>query len=126
MKVAELQAKSQMALKSAKVLLETGDTDGACSRAYYAMFDAARAALIQTKAPVKTEVAKTHNGLSAAFSLHLIKSGQLSTGLGRALSRAHETRLLADYTGDPIEPDVAAKLVQQAAEFVEEITAKLL
>jgi uncharacterized protein (UPF0332 family) len=69
-----------------------------------------RAALVQTKAPVKTEVAKTHNGLSAAFSLHLIKSGQLSTGLGRALGRAHEIRLLADYTGDPVEPDVAAKL----------------
>lgn len=126
MKVAELQAKSQMALKSAKVLLETGDTDGACSRAYYAMFDAARAALIHVKAPVKTEVAKTHNGLSSAFSLHLFKSGRLSADLGRAHSRAHETRLLADYTGDPVEPDIAAKLVQQAARFVEEITAKLL
>ena len=122
MKVAELRAKSEMALKSAEVLLETGDTDGACSRAYYAMFDAARAALLQVKAPVRTEIAKTHNGLSAAFSLHLIKSGQLSPGLGRA----HETRLLADYTGDPVELDVAEKLVQQAAEFIEEITAKLL
>jgi uncharacterized protein (UPF0332 family) len=126
LKVAELRAKSDMALKSAKALLEMGDTDGACSRAYYAMFDAARAALIQIKAPVKTEIAKTHNGLSAAFSLYLIKSGQLSTGLGRALSRAHETRLLADYTGDPVEPDLAAKLVQQAAEFIEEITRKLM
>jgi uncharacterized protein (UPF0332 family) len=126
LKVAELRAKADIALKSAKVLLEMGDTDGACSRAYYAMFDAARAALIQAKAPVKTEVAKTHNGLSAAFSLHLIKSGKLSADLGRALSRAHETRLLADYTGDPVEHEVAATLVQQAARFVEEITAKLL
>jgi uncharacterized protein (UPF0332 family) len=90
------------------------------------MFDAARAALLQVKAPVKTEIAKTHNGLSAAFSLHLIKSGRLSADLGRALSRAHETRLLADYTGDPVGPDVAAKLVEQAAGFVEEITAKIL
>jgi uncharacterized protein (UPF0332 family) len=74
---------------------------------------------------VKTDVAKTHNGLRAAFSLHVIKSGQLSADLGRALSRAHEIRLLADYTGDPIEPDIAVKLVQQATEFVEEISAKL-
>jgi uncharacterized protein (UPF0332 family) len=125
LKVAELRVKADRALKSAILLLETGDTDGACSRAYYAMFDAARAALVQIKAPVKTDVAKTHNGLSAAFSLHLIKSGQLSADLGRALSRAHEIRLLADYTGDPIEPDIAAKLVQQATEFVEEISAKL-
>jgi uncharacterized protein (UPF0332 family) len=126
LKVAELRAKADMALKSAKVLLEAGDADGVCNRAYYAMFDAARAALVQTKAPVKTDVAKTHNGLSAALSLHLIKSGQLSTGLGRAFSRAHEIRRLADYTGDPIESDVAAKLVQQAGEFFEEISAKLL
>ena len=90
------------------------------------MFDAARAALLQVKAPVKPEVAKTHNGLSAAFSLHLIKSGQLSADFGGALSRAHETRLLADYTGDPVEHEVAANLVQQAAELVEGITAKLL
>jgi uncharacterized protein (UPF0332 family) len=126
LKVAELRAKADTALKSAKVLLEAGDTDGARNRAYYAMFDAARAALVQTKAPVKTEIAKTHNGLSAAFSLHLIKSGQLSAGPGRALSRAHEIRLLADHTGDPIKPDVAEGFVQQAIEFVEEIRAKLL
>jgi uncharacterized protein (UPF0332 family) len=34
LKVAELRAKADMALKSAKVPLEAGDTDGACNRAY--------------------------------------------------------------------------------------------
>ena len=34
------------AATSAKVLLDTGDMDGACNRAYYAMFDAACAALL--------------------------------------------------------------------------------
>jgi uncharacterized protein (UPF0332 family) len=90
------------------------------------MFDAARAALLQVKAPVKTEMAKTHNRLSSAFSLHLVKSGQLSADFGRALSRAHETRLPADCAGDPVEHDVAEKLVQRATEFVEEITARFL
>ncbi len=34
---------------SAKVLLDTGDEDGACNRAYYAMYDAARAAVSQAQ-----------------------------------------------------------------------------
>ena len=33
------------ALSSAKLLLDTGDSGDACNRAYYAMFDAARAAI---------------------------------------------------------------------------------
>ncbi len=125
MKVAELRAKSLAALKSAKLLLETGDTDGACNRAYYAMFDAARAALLQIDAPIKPEIAKTHSGLISAFSLHLVKTGRLSADFGRAFSRAHEIRLLADYIGDPVAADVAAKIVEQAAHFVEELSRNL-
>lgn len=37
-----LMAKARTACASARLLLERGDTDGACNRAYYAMFDAAR------------------------------------------------------------------------------------
>lgn len=39
-------AKAETACSSARVLLELGDVDGASNRAYYAMFDAARAALL--------------------------------------------------------------------------------
>jgi uncharacterized protein (UPF0332 family) len=38
--------KAQKALASARLLLGAGDTDGATNRAYYAMFDAAIAALL--------------------------------------------------------------------------------
>lgn len=40
MKSKDLMAKAVQASASAKVLLGTGDADGACNRAYYAMFDA--------------------------------------------------------------------------------------
>ncbi|WP_366519031.1 HEPN domain-containing protein [Rhodoferax sp. OV413] len=40
-----LMAKAQQALRSAQGLIELNDANGACNRAYYAMFDAARAAL---------------------------------------------------------------------------------
>ena len=42
----ELLAKARRALASAEVLAERGDPEGACNRAYYAMFDAARAGLL--------------------------------------------------------------------------------
>lgn len=38
--------KAEPACASACALLDLGDVDGACNRAYYAMFDAARAALL--------------------------------------------------------------------------------
>jgi hypothetical protein len=39
------------------------------------MFDATHAALIMSNAPVELSVAKTHSGLIAGFSLHLVKTG---------------------------------------------------
>jgi uncharacterized protein (UPF0332 family) len=42
----ELMVKAMRAADSAQLLLDAGDVDGACNRAYYAMFDAARAALL--------------------------------------------------------------------------------
>lgn len=75
MNAQDLLAKAIQAAASAKVLLDTGDADGACNRAYYAMYDAARAALLASGSPVEPEVSKTHSGLISAFSLHLVKAG---------------------------------------------------
>ena len=43
MNAQELMTKANRALASADKLLQDDDSDGACNRAYYAMFDAARA-----------------------------------------------------------------------------------
>lgn len=63
--------KALQAAASAKVLLDTGDADGACNRAYYAIFDAARAALRASG----HDVGKTHKGVLNAFSDRLVKMG---------------------------------------------------
>jgi uncharacterized protein (UPF0332 family) len=107
--------KAARALDSARLLLDAGDTDGACNRAYYAMFDAARAALASEAEP---EATRTHSGLIAAFGLRLIKTGRLPKELGRMLNRAEEVRLLADYTGGAVEPQDARELLSQAEVFV--------
>ena len=118
MKAQDLLAKAIRAAASAKVLLDTGDADGACNRAYYAMYDAARAALLASGSPVEPEIARTHNGLISAFSLHLVKTGRVSVDLGKTLNKAEELRLMADYKGDPVEKEDAAWAVAQAQTFV--------
>jgi uncharacterized protein (UPF0332 family) len=112
---AVLMAKAVRAGASARVLLDLDDVDGACNRAYYAMFDAARAALLTSGARVPPHGIKTHGGLIAAFGLQ-----------GRLLKRAEEVRLVADYTGDSVELDDAREMVGQAERFVEAMRAEFM
>lgn len=122
MNATELLQKAERALTSARILLDLGDVDGACNRAYYAMFDAARAALIATNAPTVPEIAKTHSGLITAFSLHLVKSGQVPVEFGKAFNRVADIRLVADYTGDEVDSETARWSVDQSGRFVAEIS----
>ena len=116
-------AKAQRALTSAKLLLDSGDVDGACNRAYYAMFDAARAALLSIHAPVPAEVARTHSGLITAFSLHLVKPGLVAVEHGRSLNKVEDLRLIADYRGDPVTLENAAWALEQAHSFLQAVQA---
>lgn len=120
----DLLLKADRAAASAALLLQSGDADGACNRAYYAMFDAARAALLASGAPVRTEVAKTHSGLITAFSEHLVKTGMLPVALGKSINRVEDLRLIADYKGDPVDAAHAAEAVVQAEAFIQAIKIK--
>ena len=100
------------------ILLNEGDTEGACNRAYYAMFNAAHAALLWSGAQVNPGETKKHNSLIAASGKHLVLTGLLPSELGKALNKAESIRILADYTGDDIETDKAAELVAQARLFI--------
>lgn len=121
-----LMDKAKRACASARALLDLDDVDGACNRAYYAMFDAARAALLATNAPVKPDIGKTHRGLINAFGDHLIKNGPISKDLGRLLNRAEEIRLVADYRGDSVERSDAEEMVRQAEAFVAAVRMQCL
>lgn len=126
MKARELLAKADQAAASAKLLLDAGDADGACNRAYYAMFDAARAALLASGAKVEAGISRTHSGLISAFSLHLVKTGRVPIELGKSLNKAEELRLIADYKGDPIEQTAASWVVAEAGRFVQEMRDKFM
>lgn len=107
-------AKAIQAGTSARILLDTGDTDGACNRAYYAMFDAARAALLASG----HDVGKTHKGVLNAFSDRLVKNGPFAKEMGRLLKQAETFRYVADYEGNPVEPSDARTMVEQAEQFI--------
>jgi uncharacterized protein (UPF0332 family) len=118
---AELLARARRSAGSATVLFDIGDLNGACNRAYYAMFDAARAALLASTEPIKPELIKTHSGLITAFSLHLIKSGRIPLQYGKSLRKADQIRLIADYADEEVDTETAVSAIEQANHFVEAI-----
>lgn len=117
MTVAVLLDKSDRALASAQLLFSAGDYEGACNRAYYAMFDAAKAALLHVQPDDDLSVAKTHNGLIAAFGLQVVKAGLVDVSLGRNLNRGQTLRQVADYTGDPLTSSDVEQLMKDANDF---------
>lgn len=123
MKPADFMTKAERALESGRLLFEAGDTDGACNRTYYAMFDAAKAALLATDAPPEAIDAKTHSGLIAAFSLHVVKRGFVAADHGRSFNRLHELRMIADYRGDSIEEPQIRQAIADATAFIAAVEA---
>jgi len=118
-------AKAERALGGARLLLENEDSEGACNRAYYAMFDAAHAALLAVAPELPQTSIKTHRGLIAAFGKHLVQDGPIATTFGAALNKVERLRLLADYTGDPVSIVDAAWAVTQAEAFMDAIKSSL-
>jgi uncharacterized protein (UPF0332 family) len=124
-KQAALMTKARTALASAKVLLGLGDTGGATNRAYYAMFDAALAALLWADIGFTGKLPKTHTGVITAFGLQLVEPGHLAPSFGRSLNRVEDLRLTADYLEEALPQEAAAGAVAAAEAFVDAI-AQLL
>ena len=72
--------KAERALEDARVLLSAEATEGACNRAYYAMHDAAYAALLAGGYASLSAPIKSHHGLIAEFGKHIVPGGKLERG----------------------------------------------
>jgi uncharacterized protein (UPF0332 family) len=118
--------KAKRALSAAQILLDADNPEGACNRAYYAMFDAAHAALLAARVSTGQTSIKTHAGLISAFGKHLVQSGLIDAAYGRSLNQIHHLRQLADYTGDPLSAADAAWALEQARAFVAAIKTQFL
>jgi len=120
-----LMAKSDAAYKSALTLFRAEDYDGAANRAYYAMHDAAKAALVHIGIPGAEEI-RSHSGLISEFSKHLVKTGMISKDVGRLLSRAEQVRLVADYSGASLDKAKAREHLANSEQFIGEVNKNII
>ena len=123
--VAGYMQKAQRALDEARLLLGAQMTEGACNRAYYAMHDAAHAALFATGHETPDELIKTHHSLIAAFGKELVLGGLIDAGFGRAFNKVQDVRRLADYSDEPPPLAEAQSAVEQAETFIAAISAMI-
>ena len=111
--------KAEEFVKAAQRCLEEGWYNSAVSRAYYAMFQAARAALaaVGIHRPWWR-----HGSLQATFSTELVQRRKLyPASCVRDLAEAMELRHSADYNDSHVPPRRASRVVRSAAEFVSRV-----
>ena len=68
-----LQEKAEQALSDAQLLLENGSVEAAINRGYYAVFQAAQAALL-----TEEESPKTHSGVIQRFRVLRMREGAVN------------------------------------------------
>lgn len=107
-----------------KLSLSINETDNACNRAYYAMFNVAHAALLWSVAHINLSETRKHNSLISAFGKHLLLTGVLPQEMGKSLNKAESARTLADKTGEEIGTQQARSIVEQAERFVSAVMNK--
>jgi len=108
-------------LDSADLLLENGDPASCVSRAYYAMFFAAEAALLDEGIE-----ASTHRGVITTFGKRFVQEGPLPGAMGRLLSTTMQKRQVSDYEPEPgISRDEARGVLDDARDFVDRIASML-
>lgn len=114
---AEELARAREEITAAHHLLAIGLGSIAPTRAYFASFHAARAALFR-----RDIEPRSHSGALTLFNLHFVKVGLVSIGASALLARLQKYREAADY-GDAFFVDdttVRAELAAAAA-FVDQI-----
>lgn len=115
--IQELLQKSRESLAAANVLLAQGFADFAVSRAYYAMFYTAEAALLK-----RNLAFSKHTAVIAAFGQNFAQPELLPKHLHRYLLDAFDIRQVGDY-GAPgaVGNERAQRLIDWATEFVETV-----
>ena len=113
--------KAKKKLEAAKLLLEKEFFDDSVSRAYYAMYHAAKAVLI-----LKNIDPQKHAGVVSMFGLHFVNEGLIERYLGSALAYAKETREIGDYEEFmETSKDTAEAVIDDAENFLEKVGALL-
>lgn len=108
--------RADVCLQEARALAGAGLPYGAASRAYYAVFHAARGLLFS----VGLE-ASSHRATAALLGQHFVRPGLLSARMGRLVSRMQRDREDADYSpGAVFTLEEVSEMIADAETFVNE------
>jgi uncharacterized protein (UPF0332 family) len=108
-------------LRAAQKLLRDSDYEDAVSRAYFAMFHAAKAALSTVNV-----FPKTHEGVVSEFGRRYVLTGILRRELGKDLAEAKAARETYEHSVTAtIEKSEAEAILSNAQRFVEAMKKRL-
>ena len=108
-------------LEGAELLLEVGFARVSLTRAYFAVFHAARARLYASGFEPRT-----HGGVHHLFNLHFVKTARVEPGASRLLARLQKYREEADYSrAFVVDADGAREELEAARAFVETIRGQM-
>jgi uncharacterized protein (UPF0332 family) len=104
-------------LKSAKVLQENELYFKSIVSAYYAVYHAAKAALL-----LKGVIPQSHEGIERMFSLYYVKTKEIEVDIGRIIGRLMKLREEADYYPEStFSLKDSSEALEMANRFVENI-----
>ena len=108
-------------LNAADSLLRAGFARVSLTRAYFAVFHAARARLYAAGFEPRT-----HAGVHHLFNLHFVKPGRFEPAASRLLARLQKYREEADYSrAFVVDADGAREEIEAARSFVETVRVQL-
>jgi uncharacterized protein (UPF0332 family) len=113
-------ARSRREIDAARLLAGGSFAEQAISRAYYAAFYAAEAALATLG-----ERRSKHSGVISAFGRLVVREGGLEEESGRVLRSLFEQRNSADYDEVPASEENAERAIRDAERFVDSVESWL-
>jgi uncharacterized protein (UPF0332 family) len=116
--------KAQEALKAAKLLLDHSLPNSATNRAYYAVYQSARAALVAAGISSATHP-WSHEGIQANFSLLTRRRKIYPAHMLTDLAWVRSAREMADYKQEMVSSRLARDAVNRAARFVALVETEL-
>lgn len=120
--VRQLQEKGRRSLAAAKRLAEIGHSDFATSRAYYAMFYLAEAALLS-----RGLCFSRHSAVISAFGREFVSKGLIAKDLHQHLILAFDERNVGDYgLRNDYPQEIAADILRKAELFIKEVERFIL
>jgi uncharacterized protein (UPF0332 family) len=120
--VSDYWQKAEEAADAARILIAAGSCDAAVNRAYYAIFDLAKAVLKEIDP--KLIDAKNHATILRRFSGHVVKPGIVDVEAGRILTGALQVRLVADYEETSLLRPEAEKILDLMTAFFSSVRSR--